>query len=159
MGFSMLSSCQISHETSPTSFMGFKDQIVYVKEFPQTFTLSGETVPDIDIIGIQDIQICDTMIIFSGKGQENLWACYSLPRYDYLSSLLTKGNGPNEFIQAPWVSSATSRMAARRFRPSRTCSPVVSRPSGRRNRYRPGLCRSEERRVGKECRSRWSPYH
>ena len=24
---------------------------------------------------------------------------------------------------------------------------------------RDGLCRSEERRVGKECRSRWSPYH
>ena len=23
----------------------------------------------------------------------------------------------------------------------------------------PGLSRSEERRVGKECRSRWSPYH
>ena len=23
----------------------------------------------------------------------------------------------------------------------------------------PGLLRSEERRVGKECRSRWSPYH
>ena len=23
----------------------------------------------------------------------------------------------------------------------------------------PGCCRSEERRVGKECRSRWSPYH
>src|ERR1041385_5858773 len=27
-------------------------------------------------------------------------------------------------------------------------------------RSRPWLCtRSEERRVGKECRSRWSPYH
>src|SRR2546430_7158629 len=25
--------------------------------------------------------------------------------------------------------------------------------------YRPGMVRSEERRVGKECRSRWSPYH
>ena len=25
--------------------------------------------------------------------------------------------------------------------------------------YRPALARSEERRVGKECRSRWSPYH
>ena len=24
---------------------------------------------------------------------------------------------------------------------------------------RSGLTRSEERRVGKECRSRWSPYH
>src|SRR3989304_2486501 len=23
----------------------------------------------------------------------------------------------------------------------------------------PSACRSEERRVGKECRSRWSPYH
>ena len=23
----------------------------------------------------------------------------------------------------------------------------------------PGIFRSEERRVGKECRSRWSPYH
>ena len=23
----------------------------------------------------------------------------------------------------------------------------------------PSLTRSEERRVGKECRSRWSPYH
>ena len=23
----------------------------------------------------------------------------------------------------------------------------------------PGYNRSEERRVGKECRSRWSPYH
>ena len=25
--------------------------------------------------------------------------------------------------------------------------------------FRDGLLRSEERRVGKECRSRWSPYH
>ena len=25
--------------------------------------------------------------------------------------------------------------------------------------YVTGLMRSEERRVGKECRSRWSPYH
>ena len=26
-------------------------------------------------------------------------------------------------------------------------------------KVRGGLVRSEERRVGKECRSRWSPYH
>jgi len=26
-------------------------------------------------------------------------------------------------------------------------------------RWQPGTQRSEERRVGKECRSRWSPYH
>ena len=28
-----------------------------------------------------------------------------------------------------------------------------------RNRLRDEIIRSEERRVGKECRSRWSPYH
>ena len=28
-----------------------------------------------------------------------------------------------------------------------------------RNPWDTGLLRSEERRVGKECRSRWSPYH
>ena len=27
------------------------------------------------------------------------------------------------------------------------------------NRYHVDASRSEERRVGKECRSRWSPYH
>ena len=27
------------------------------------------------------------------------------------------------------------------------------------SRYAEGIMRSEERRVGKECRSRWSPYH
>src|SRR3712207_9266439 len=33
------------------------------------------------------------------------------------------------------------------------------RPSDRSGSFRDGLRRSEERRVGKECRSRWSPYH
>ena len=32
------------------------------------------------------------------------------------------------------------------------------RLSGWQENYMEGL-RSEERRVGKECRSRWSPYH
>ena len=39
-----------------------------------------------------------------------------------------------------------------------TIDPNVGRvevPDARLNK----LCRSEERRVGKECRSRWSPYH
>ena len=33
---------------------------------------------------------------------------------------------------------------------------VAQRRGVRRGEER---CRSEERRVGKECRSRWSPYH
>ena len=35
--------------------------------------------------------------------------------------------------------------------------PVLAMLYHRENRIR--LTRSEERRVGKECRSRWSPYH
>src|SRR5215204_7299083 len=48
-----------------------------------------------------------------------------------------------------------------------TCAlPILSRRPGRGSRVcgarsggRVGAIRSEERRVGKECRSRWSPYH
>src|SRR2546425_8640128 len=32
-------------------------------------------------------------------------------------------------------------------------------PAGRLGHEEIGVVRSEERRVGKECRSRWSPYH
>src|SRR6202790_5722447 len=38
--------------------------------------------------------------------------------------------------------------------------PHAAPPSGRPPRSsRPPTTRSEARRVGKECRSRWSPYH
>src|SRR3989475_7403079 len=37
-----------------------------------------------------------------------------------------------------------------------TFDPEIER---RRAAYKEELARSEERRVGKECRSRWSPYH
>ena len=33
------------------------------------------------------------------------------------------------------------------------------KPHQQRKRQKPHDHRSEERRVGKECRSRWSPYH
>src|SRR5205823_9108403 len=45
---------------------------------------------------------------------------------------------------------------------SRPCNlrfpEILSEPSGQRTARRT-LSRSEERRVGKECRSRWWPYH
>src|SRR5256886_5135979 len=40
---------------------------------------------------------------------------------------------------------------------ARLARQVEQLPHGARRRAR--LPRSEERRVGKECRSRWSPYH
>ena len=48
-----------------------------------------------------------------------------------------------------WVESAIADKQARNLTPGR----CVSTGHGK------GIVRSEERRVGKECRSRWSPYH
>ena len=36
---------------------------------------------------------------------------------------------------------------------------MISRDRDRLTKVRTEMYRSEERRVGKECRSRWSPYH
>src|SRR2546423_4839163 len=43
-------------------------------------------------------------------------------------------------------------LPARRYRKTKWRTRAI--PAARNN-----LMRSEERRVGKECRSRWSPYH
>ena len=55
---------------------------------------------------------------------------------------------------------ACSQAFYKTFNPELACLEIVEKKS-----IRPmtcpqcGKCRSEERRVGKECRSRWSPYH
>ena len=57
-----------------------------------------------------------------------------------------------------------SGLAARLLPPEVTCGGtdvnvcVETTPAPLARRLR-GIFRSEERRVGKECRSRWSPYH
>src|SRR2546422_5668662 len=63
----------------------------------------------------------------------------------------------------------TSSEQRRFYRVTCNCEPFYERPSqiwllkaslcSRTSGGRPGRLRSEERRVGKECRSRWSPYH
>ena len=40
-----------------------------------------------------------------------------------------------------------------------TLAHLVARETGKTMKITSGPARSEERRVGKECRSRWSPYH
>src|SRR5256884_3182228 len=72
-------------------------------------------------------------------------------------SVLTRS--PIRFCRSPPMRFAPGRSrsrtagCARRRTPPYPCS--VTRPAKPGN----GSSRSEERRVGKECRSRWSPYH
>ena len=56
-------------------------------------------------------------------------------------------NSSSSLIQSKITGSRTSASSSR----TNDLVAVSNRSSA--------LCRSEERRVGKECRSRWSPYH
>ena len=64
-----------------------------------------------------------------------------------------------DLLRDPWQRSCTLKAIVLLIhrRNDRTLLPAPETP------LKPGdrllICRSEERRVGKECRSRWSPYH
>lgn len=90
----------------PDKSMAFKN-VEYIEAFPHVYHLSGDTVPDIDIIGINDFCVVDSMMVFSLRGSDSLWAFYSLPEYRLLGRCLTRGDGPNEFVQIPGVSFKT----------------------------------------------------
>src|SRR2546430_540405 len=57
------------------------------------------------------------------------------------------------FIQSNWSQDLSSGPAARYPRSIKIISMLAT------GNVTAELIRSEERRVGKECRSRWSPYH
>src|SRR2546422_8657064 len=74
-----------------------------------------------------------------------------MPQLDHLESALWRDAYSVEFPTQIGSSGAEfgGRVGARR---SRQAFPRAHTPGS-------GWVRSEERRVGKECRSRWSPYH
>src|SRR3989441_6437810 len=74
---------------------------------------------------------------------------------DALGEFLDKNPSVARAIIAKAISAARAREAARKAR------ELVRRKNALEGGLLPGKLadRSEERRVGKECRSRWSPYH
>src|SRR5256885_7917327 len=56
--------------------------------------------------------------------------------------------------QGSWVAAFVQRLRELGWIEDRTVTIDIRWAENRAERYR-----SEERRVGKECRSRWSPYH
>ena len=51
------------------------------------------------------------------------------------------------------------KMEEEKYETSQISSAAKNIPADIEKMELPPLSRSEERRVGKECRSRWSPYH
>ena len=97
-------------------------------------------------------------------------------RTDAVNRIRLKGQGYHywQTLNAEQENQALIRALAARYIPPGTGGDPVRSPDGLptgRNLYGfdptrvpikqawEALCRSEERRVGKECRSRWSPYH
>src|ERR1043166_4829047 len=66
-----------------------------------------------------------------------------------ISSALTNGYSPYSRKLGHWCSRTNLTNA----------SGLVFQSFGKPSRFSNTVLRSEERRVGKECRSRWSPYH
>src|SRR2546422_9882841 len=95
-----------------------------------------------------------------------------MDRYEGYVQVLTLANPPIEVVGGPDISPDLARLANDEMaalverHPERFPAFVASLPMNHPeaalreiDRALDTLGRSEERRVGKECRSRWSPYH
>ena len=90
------------------------------------------------------------------------WPHRLLPEW---SSLLDGASGPEAFLSPEWIIAWTRHYGEEREALLITgrdeAGALVGLAPFYRRRLGPRVLsgRSEERRVGKECRSRWSPYH
>ncbi len=87
---------------SITNNMAFK-QVDFVKKFPKSVTLKERTFVDIDVIGIRNFAIHDSLLIFSTIDDDGLWSFVSLNDYSILGNFLTIGEGPFQFLQPPSI--------------------------------------------------------
>src|SRR3989442_6143579 len=105
----------------------------------------------------------------SGYGLRKIMERLTPPRSLYYRTFLPGGTPVRFSTTALLALVAAAPLAAQGPRVEITVSPAVRNTPvagrvyvfvSRRNDEEPRLqVRSEERRVGKECRSRWSPYH
>lgn len=82
--------------------MGF-DDIVYVTGFPETYTLQDWKVPNVDIIGLRNFAIKDSLLILNSTKSKGIWSLYELPDYTFFGSFLDRGEGPLEFMYGPSI--------------------------------------------------------
>src|ERR1051326_1728165 len=87
------------------------------------------------------------------------------PRLSFVKDIVpifTKSGCANSNCHGSIRGQAGFKLSLFGYEPDLDYNAIVKDQDGRRiNRSDPtkSLIRSEERRVGKECRSRWSPYH
>lgn len=87
-------------------YMAF-DHVEYIGYFPETILLDNGKVPEIDVIGIRDFVIHDSLMVLGTSNPKGIWSLISLPDYQVLGSFLKRGEGPLEFMQGPNTSNKT----------------------------------------------------
>lgn len=76
----------------------FLDNVeLLVKEFERSFVLEGHEVL-VPVLGISDICIYDTLIVFSSSKDDKFYSFFSVDDLAFYGSYITRGNGPNEFV-------------------------------------------------------------
>ena len=103
VGMTMALSCR--REVPSENYMVLED-IRYVKEFPRIYTLEQPLPVNLDLMGVLDFVIRDSLMIATTMENNGFWTFLSLPDCRLLGKYLTIGNGPSEFIQRPWVGEA-----------------------------------------------------
>ena len=86
------------------------------------------------------IRIKDPLFLIVGNGATSVMAKTVLFDLGYKNIKIVSRRGERNFKDLDYMSNIDILI---------NCTPLGTYP----------LTRSEERRVGKECRSRWSPYH
>lgn len=99
--------CKQPLPPSPSSNYMMLDSIRYIDNFPQSFSLTDDVLVDLDIIGMNDFIIYDSLLVVSTRDADGTWSFFSVNDYKSLGRFIRIGGGPNEFIQAPSVSKAT----------------------------------------------------
>src|SRR2546422_10332060 len=77
------------------------------------------------------------------------------PRIQYLIKQRGEGLSQAELIELIWTKDPVKALGNAIYQNGGVYEPLILQRNGDGYIAR----RSEERRVGKECRSRWSPYH
>lgn len=100
-------SCNNHKIPTPSSDYMILDDVTFVKEFPNIFPLQHGIEVDIDLIGVKDFVIQDSILIAATGDKEGLWSFIALSDYKYLGSFLKNGQGPFEFLGLPFISQQT----------------------------------------------------
>lgn len=78
--------------------------VTYVRNFPEHCTVIESTKVPLDLPGLRDIKLKDSILFVSQDGQDRSVKMFGYPSLAYLGDFVMIGNGPGELLSAPFFS-------------------------------------------------------